>query len=109
MKRDLQLAGDFLAEHQPAHGRRDDGATPRERTLAGERSAELLDGGHLLQGDGALEELPAVQPAAQDEMAFEQRAGVAENLQNFVFGHGEDDKFKEEREKGKVREWVFKG
>jgi len=34
-----------------------------------------------------LEKLPAVQTAAQDEMTFEQRAGVAEYLQNFVLIH----------------------
>jgi hypothetical protein len=31
-----------------------------------------------------------VQSAAQDEMAFEQRATVTENPENFVLGHGAD-------------------
>jgi len=34
-----------------------------------------------------LEKMPAVQAAAEDEMAFEQRAAVAENLQDFVLLH----------------------
>jgi hypothetical protein len=34
-----------------------------------------------------------VQSAAQDEMAFEQRATVTENLENFVLGHGGSVKF----------------
>jgi hypothetical protein len=38
----------------------------------------------LLEGEGALEILPAVPTATQDEMPFEQRPGVAENLENFV-------------------------
>jgi hypothetical protein len=35
-----------------------------------------------------------VQSAAQDEMAFEQRAGVAENLENFVLCHRTSFKFR---------------
>jgi hypothetical protein len=29
-----------------------------------------------------------VQSAAKNEMAFQQRAGIAEDLQHLVFGHG---------------------
>jgi hypothetical protein len=43
----------------------------------------------LLQGEGALEELAAVEAAAQNEMAFQEGAGVAKNLQDFGFSHGE--------------------
>jgi hypothetical protein len=35
-----------------------------------------------------LKKLPAVQAAAEDEMAFEQRARIAEHLENFVLRHG---------------------
>jgi hypothetical protein len=35
-----------------------------------------------------LKELAAVQSAAEDEMAFEQRAAVAKNLEDFVWCHG---------------------
>ena len=53
-----------------------------------QRLAELFDDGHLLEGERALKVLAAVEAAAQDEMAFEQRAGVAENLEDFVLCHG---------------------
>ncbi len=60
---------------------------PKRFDLGCQRRAEFFDDRHLLQRERALEELAAVQTAAQDEMAFEQRAGVAENLQNFVLSH----------------------
>ena len=52
-----------------------------------QRRAEFFDDGHLLECERALKKLPAVQSAAQNEMAFEQRARVAKNLQRFVFCH----------------------
>ena len=61
---------------------------PSGLTLAASARAEFFDDGHLLEREGALKELAAVQSAAQDEMAFEQRAAVAENLENFVLCHG---------------------
>jgi len=103
-KAGLELAGDFLAEDEPTHGRRNDGGGAERTNASGKRGAEFFNGGHLLERDGALEELPAVQAAAKEEMAFEQRAGVAEDLQHFVFGHGDDSSFKDERGKGKIME-----
>jgi hypothetical protein len=44
----------------------------------------------LLEREGALKVLAAVQAAAEDEMAFEQRAAVAENLEDFVLCHRTD-------------------
>jgi hypothetical protein len=41
----------------------------------------------LLEREGALKELTAMQSAAEDEMAFEQRAAIAENFQNVVLRH----------------------
>jgi hypothetical protein len=41
----------------------------------------------LLKRERALEKLPAVKTAAQNEMAFKQRAAVAKNLQRFIFCH----------------------
>jgi hypothetical protein len=41
----------------------------------------------LLKRQGALEKLPAVQPAAQNKMSFEQRSRVAENIQNLFLCH----------------------
>jgi hypothetical protein len=40
-----------------------------------------------LQSESTLKELAAVQTAAQDKMPFEQRAGVAENLENVILCH----------------------
>jgi hypothetical protein len=55
-----------------------------------QRAADFFHDGHLLQSQRTLEELAAVQTAAQNKMAFEQRAGIAENLENFVFRHGRE-------------------
>jgi hypothetical protein len=65
---------------------------PSGRTLPPAR-AEFFDDGHLLEREGALKVLAAVQSAAENEMAFEQRAAVAENLENFVLCHGMSFKF----------------
>ena len=56
--------------------------------LHGQCGAETFDDRHLLEGKRALEELPAVQSAAEDEMALQQRAGLAEQLQRFLIRHG---------------------
>ncbi len=61
---------------------------PSGRTFAARACSELLDDRHLLKRQGALEELPAVQAAAQNEMAFEQGAGLAEQGQGFFVRHG---------------------
>jgi hypothetical protein len=47
----------------------------------------------LLEREGALKVLAAVQAAAENEMAFEQRAAVAKNLLNFVLRHRRSFKF----------------
>ena len=52
-----------------------------------QRRAEFFDNRHLLKRERALKELPAVQAAAEDKCPFEQCAGVAENLENFVLCH----------------------
>ena len=49
------------------------------------------NGGHLLESEGALEKLAAVQATAQNEMTFEEGAAVAKNLQSFIFCHGRGD------------------
>ena len=43
---------------------------------------------HLLEREGALEELPAVQAAAEHEMALQQGAGGTEQVQSFLSRHG---------------------
>jgi len=81
------LAGHFLADDQPAEGRSDDGGGLRCADLIREGLAEPLDGWHILQGQGALKVLAAVQAAAQDEVPFEQRAGLAEEFKSFGLCH----------------------
>jgi hypothetical protein len=46
-----------------------------------------------LEREGALKVLAAVQAAAENEMAIEQRAAVSENPENFVLRHGMSFKF----------------
>jgi hypothetical protein len=41
----------------------------------------------LLERERTLKELAAVQAAAEDEVAFEQRTAVAKNFQDFVLCH----------------------
>ena len=88
-----KLPRDLLADDESAERGRDDGNGAERAGLVGERVPDLFDDGHLLEREGALEELAAVQTAAEDEMAFEQRAAVAENFQNFVLCHGMSFKF----------------
>ena len=83
-----KLPRDFLPNDEAAHRGRDHSEGAERFDLGGERRAEFFHDGHLLQGEGALEKLPAVQAAAENEMAFEQRAGVAKNLEDFVLCHG---------------------
>lgn len=82
-----ELAGDFLTDDEAAHGRGDDGADFELPDSVGECAAQVLDDGHFLEGLGALKELTAMQPATQDEMAFEESPGLAEDFQNFGFCH----------------------
>jgi len=82
-----ELTRDLLAEHEAAHGRSDHGFHAEVTHFSGQRRAELLDQRHLLQGESTLEVLPAVQAAAQDEMAFEQGARIKEELQHFSLSH----------------------
>ena len=82
----------FLADHQAAHGGGHHGHRTQRFQLGGQRRAEQFHVGHMLEGEGALEKLAAVQPAAEDEVAFEQRAALPENRE-YLFGcHGPDSK-----------------
>jgi hypothetical protein len=42
----------------------------------------------MLQGQGTLEKLAAVESAAEDKMSLQKGTRVAENLQDFVLCHG---------------------
>ena len=54
----LQLSCDLLSDDQAAHGGRDDGLDVESGSFRCERGTETLHDRHLLQGLGALEELP---------------------------------------------------
>ena len=66
MRRQAELARDFLADDEAAHCGRNDGDGPEGTEFVREHAAELLNDGHLLQREGALEKLAAVQAAAED-------------------------------------------
>jgi hypothetical protein len=84
-----ELACDFLADHEAAHRRRDHGGWREGFNLIREGVAEAFDDGHLLEGEGALEKLAAMQAAAEDEMSFEERTGIAKNLKHVGLCHRE--------------------
>ena len=75
---------------------------PNVADFADQRAPKFFDDGHLLERERALKVLAAVQTAAQNEMAFEQRAGVAENLQDFVLCHRGDFMSKVQSSKSKI-------
>ena len=82
-----KLPGHFLANDQAAHGGSDNGARIERTKLFGESSPKLLDDRHFLQSQGALEELAAVQTAAENEVAIEESAGLSEKRQGLSFIH----------------------
>jgi hypothetical protein len=82
-----QLAGDLLADDQSAQGGRDDRGRAQAAHLGRQRAAQAFDDRHFLQGQRALEILAAVQAAAENEMPFQQRARLAENLQCLFARH----------------------
>jgi hypothetical protein len=49
--------------------------------------AETFDDGHLLESEGALKKLARVQAAAENEVAFEKSARVAEDLKHIGLSH----------------------
>lgn len=82
-----QLTGDFLANDQSTHGWSDDGGGVPTPDLCGERCPESFDDGHLLEGEGALEELSTVKAAAKDEVSLQQGAGFSEEIERFGIRH----------------------
>jgi hypothetical protein len=82
-----KLAGNFLADHQSAHGGGNHGDGAEGPQFVSQGRAEFFNDGHLLQGQGALEKLATVQSASQNEMALQQGAGITKNLQGFVLSH----------------------
>jgi hypothetical protein len=82
-----QLPGNLLANHQTAHCRSDDGPHIQRANSVGKRRPQPLNRGHLLERNGTLKELPAVESASKKEVAFEERTGFAKNLQGLVLVH----------------------
>jgi hypothetical protein len=74
----------FLADNDSAEGRGDDGVALDAAQLIGEPSADVCSNIGVLQEQGALEELPATQTGPQNEMAVEQRPGLAKEREQIV-------------------------
>ena len=83
-----QMAGDLLADDDTADGRGDDGGGFEGFELLGEHAADLGGDGGILQQQGALEKLATVKTAAKDEVPVEERAGFAEEIEDFVHETG---------------------
>jgi len=79
-----QMAGDLLADNDAADGRGDDGGGFEGFELLGEHAADLGGDGGILQQEGALEKFTTVKTAAKDEVPVEERAGFAEEIEDFV-------------------------
>jgi hypothetical protein len=56
--------------------------------LCGERGADLFRDFGVTQKERALEKFAAVQAGAEDEMAVEEGAGLAEEIEEVALGHG---------------------
>jgi len=85
---DAELAGDFLTDDESSHRRGDHRGDPKVADLKGEGGAKTFDGRHVLKGEGALEELPTAEAAPEDEMAFEEGAGTAKDVEDISGRHG---------------------
>ena len=72
-----ERAAYFLADDDSAQRRRNDGVARKLAQFIGEPSAHLRGDSSVLQEEGALEELPAVQTGTQDEMPVEECPGLA--------------------------------
>jgi len=83
-----QMAGDLLADDDAADGRGDDGCRLERFELLSEHAADLGGDGGILQQQGALEKLTTMKTAAKDEVPVEERAGFAEEIEDFVHGTG---------------------
>ena len=83
------VSRDFLANDESANGRGDDRNSLKFFNFFGQRAPELLNHGHLLQRQGTLKKLPAVQPTTQNKMPFEEGAGIPKNIQNVFLSHAD--------------------
>lgn len=79
-----QMAGHFLADNDPADGGGYHGCRLMDIQLIREPTADLRGNGGILEQEGALKKLAAVEPASEDEMPVEQRTSLAEKIENFI-------------------------
>jgi hypothetical protein len=79
-----EMAGDFLADNDAADSGRNHDIGFEGFQLFGEQSADVRGDGGILQKQGALEELAAVQTAAEHEMAVQEGSGAAEKIEDFA-------------------------
>jgi hypothetical protein len=79
-----QLPRHFLADDEAAHGRADDCGCAICFQCGEQQFRQASDFVHVLADLSTLEEMRTVQAGAQQEMAVEEGAAIAENLKNFV-------------------------
>jgi hypothetical protein len=79
-----QGASHFLPNDDAAQGRRNDGIAFQPAEFISQLAANIRCDISVLKEQGTLEELPAVQAGAQDEMAVEQRAGLAKEREQIL-------------------------
>ncbi len=84
-------AADLLSDDDSAQRRRNDGVALNGAQFFREPTANVSGDLCVLEKEGALEELPAVQTGAQNEMPVEQRAGFAEKREEIVAHDSEND------------------
>lgn len=90
-KPNAQLSCNFLTDDEPPHRGGNDGLNAEIAHLFSECRPQFFHRRHLFQRFGALEKLAAVQAAAENEMAFEQSAGFAEDMECFILCHARRD------------------
>jgi hypothetical protein len=86
---DSERASDFMPDHHTAERRRQhDGGTEIARAPR-DGAPENLSVGGMLQDEGRLEIAGAMEARGQPEVALEQRAGAAEQVEQIVSRHEE--------------------
>ena len=84
-----KMAGGLIAGHDAPDGRRDDDVdlAVLRLDLGGQRLAKLFGALGVLEDEHLLQENRAAATRGQDEMTFEQCAGLPEFLEHFVLVH----------------------
>lgn len=84
---EVEFAGDFVTDEDTAEGGGDYGVGREVRDEGSECGANALGNLRVLEEEGALKELAAVEAGAEDEMTVEECAGLAEEGEEFVGLH----------------------